>query len=167
MGELQPLPKPSEHGRFLRQESVEGTRVPFVNQSTNAVSLITLNATGDASNFDFGSFTVSFSYQENGNIFPWESVLAWNYANFYIDDAGAGGPNDSYLWRIGSAVAGATAPLRKPMLIDIQTTKMYNPLTFNFPYSHTDIYYMKNNDSSSHTVRLVTLSKYIVTGEMV
>lgn len=168
MSQLGQSPELGQNGNFLNKQSTGGQRVDFTYQTTSAIALLTLNAAGDASNLDFGSFRVEFAYTENGNVFPWRSVLAWNYSNFYIDDGGSQSPDDRKLWRLGSDVSGATGALRKPMLVDIDHVAFYLPVisSSNINASHADFFSLQNSDSSSHTVRIITLNKYIVTGGM-
>lgn len=162
MGELSQSAVPAQHGSFLQQASVDGLKVPFAAESDFAVGTLSLSASGDASNFDFGIFTISFDYILNDITYPWSSILAWHYANFYIDNVGFG---TEFLYRKGSSVSGTTPTLRKSMLIDIypnmQDTGM-DPSPSN--HSHNIEYYCKNNDSSSHTITMISIWKYIVMG---
>lgn len=165
MGELRQAPEKAQSGAILTQESVEGSRVLFAQQSDASTGFLSLNATGDANNLDFGSFRISFSYIINGNVYSSASVIGWNYSNFYIDNIGFG---TEYLYRQGSSVSGTTAPLRKPMLIDIFPNLLIaGDLISPSPdasVSQEIMYYCKNNDSTSHYIDVLSLWKYIVTG---
>jgi hypothetical protein len=158
-------PRPADSGRFLQKESVSGLQVAFVNPSNIGAGVLTLQATGDASNRDMGTFSITFNYTVDNNVYPFDSIIAWNYVNFYIDGSGVGPGFETNLYRIGTAVSGTTAPLRKPMLIDIFPQFLYAPAISSFSAnSHANIWYCKNNDSSSHVIGAYSFWKYIVTG---
>lgn len=162
MGELGQAPRPAESGRFLQKETVGGNRVNFVAPSSYANSVLTLAATGSATNLDFGSFSVNFTYSIDGQVYPWESIIAWNYSNFYVDGTAI---DENNLYRYGTNVSGSSAALRKTMNIDIFGHNLYLPiLPSYFSNTHSWVWFMKNNDSSSHIMGLATISKYIVTG---
>ncbi len=163
MGQSGQKPDPSKNGSFLSPRSVVGRKVDFVNVSDVAVATINLAASGDATNFDFGQVIINFDFTVNGISYPWESVIAWNYSQFYVDNIGF---SPTYLWRQGSAVSGNTAPLRKPMLIDIigghnQNLGFIPSLGSN---SHRTVWFLKNNDSSTHYVNVISIWKYILMG---
>lgn len=165
MGELMQNPLPAEHGRFLQKETVSGSRVQFVETSTVAGGGLLLSASGAANNFDFGTFTISLDHVEDGNVVPWENVVGWNFCNFYIDSAGSGSAFSDNFYRYGSNVSGTSAALRKPMSIDIYAHDLAVPgLTF-FDNSQVRIWYVKNNDSSVHTLDVISQWRYLLTGD--
>lgn len=167
MGELKQQPKPAEHGRFLQKDSVEGEQVQFVGNSTYGTASFTISAAGSATNLDFGTIGIGFSYTIDGVTWPWNSIVAWNYANFYIDGMGIGPGFESNLYRIGTNTSGTTAPLRKPMLIDIYGQPLNSNDIGVAPYNTSSsyiIYYCQNFDSSSHVIGVSSRWKYIVTG---
>lgn len=165
MSQLGQRPERAQNARFLQQDTVVGQKVDFVNQSVYATAgMITLQATGDGSLQDFGYFQINLILTRDDNVLPWESTLAFPYVNFYIDDGGAGAPDDNKLWRLG---ADATST-RGQQSIDIIPMPFYPDVSsFADGYSNTNYYYCRNYDSSSHTIRAVTFWKYIVTGELV
>lgn len=156
MGELMQNPKPAEHGRFLQKDSVLGDRVDFVSESDYVTARLTLQAAGNVSLQDFGVFTVSLSYHQDGNTLDWASLVGWNYCNFYIDGASSTVYLPGDLYRYGA---------------DAQSTRGRRSLVIypgfdNDPgiVSHITRWYCQNPDSSSHTIDIVSIWKYIKTG---
>jgi hypothetical protein len=167
MGQLGQSPKPSEHARFLKKRSVAGGQVDFVHQSTYSPQVLTLQAAGNASNLDFGYFVIAFNYTVNGRVYPWGSVLSWQYTTFYVDGTGLGSGFDTSVYRLGTAVTGTTAANRKTMNIDIYGPhQLYIPEIdyYNGVYSNVNAWYLRNYDSSSHIIGLAQVWKYILTG---
>lgn len=155
-------PDRTRSGQSLVQASVTGERVNFVQDSTYAEAVLTLAVAGDSNNFDFAYFDTTFDFTVDGNTYPWESIIAWQYANFFVDEASPALDNQ---YRVGSEVSGSGTTLRKSMLIDIFGHHLYTPFTLNNQAdSHANIWYAQNHDSSTHLVLIQTIWKFIVIG---
>lgn len=159
MSQLSQSPLPSEHGAFLTPDSVAGRKVSFVSQSNAVASRLTLQAAGDGSLRDYGYFDVNLDLTVDGHILDWDSTLAWQYPQFYIDGASSILFNSADLYRYG----GTAAATRAKMNINI-----FESRTFAVPtgHSHHVFYLCQNLDSASHTIDILSIWKYIRMGDV-
>lgn len=131
-------PKPAELGAFITPESVPGRKLETFDITDTAAGSITLTA-GQT-----GVFTFDFNYYdipdtETGRK-QFTQILAWPYADFYID-------NDLQLdYEYGNESGLLSADQKKVRL------SVYQPQLHIILPSQRTRYSFVNNGSSTHTV---------------
>jgi hypothetical protein len=157
MSQSSQAPLPAEHGSFLQPDSVGGHAVDFVQTSDTSAGRLTLQATGDGSLRDYGYFDVNLYLTYNGFVYDWDSTLAWNYMEFYIDGASSSLLVSTDQYRYGSTAISTRGK---------QAINIFESKTFAIPTgkSHHVFYFCQNLDSSSHTIDGLSVWKYIIMG---
>lgn len=144
-------PERGQSGGFLNKQSTSGKKVSFVVQSNLAEGSITLSNSGGSTSY--GYFRVGLTATVNGKTVSHDEMVAWHYADFYINVNNS----SASLWPDG-------------IFIDADEAKLelyhYNRLSTGSS-SHASYYAWKNPDTvNGHTIYLTSQWKLILTEDV-
>lgn len=149
MSESGQAPEPAEDGSKLAQDTVEGRKVSFVQESTFGTGNLNLAASG------IGKFSINLEIKHPPDVGPlvdWDHIVAWNYVNFYVDDTDM---NPTNVWR------GGTLTIEQKSIHLDSFDVIFGEYDADDIYSAQKMYFFFNFGADPHTVTVKTLWKFV------
>lgn len=147
-------------GDSLMRRSVSGRKQQFTKQSTTVSTEFTM-AAGTTSNVilvftGFPEEIADTNLRNEDNLVSWEDSITWFFEDIRVD-VNDSDHNIGYLFM--------TAEERKVSVTKVSnmTQEFFGP--DDTPYTATQYYNFANNGSSSHTIYMTAVCKYILFGE--
>lgn len=155
MGQASQLPKPAEHGRFLQQSSVGGTKVDFILEAgLNTLSSSFVIAAGSTADVGISAVLYDPAIPEDDrtteNIIPTGDCIGLWYIDFWVDT-----DNDfNYALVYGSSLSA------DQQLVGFDTS--WDERTPATGLTQRRIYRFFNNGASPHTVYLRAKYRFMI-----